>query len=1644
MGNSCWWKPCVKNNNGEDVISKLWEDIYRLTGEDRAKSKRLYKIATDENFIDTVKDQAEFDENGQITAHSFFKLSGLSSEIDDTLKTINNERSKDNISSEEALTEVESFNRDESYKDDYVPQLIYSGDDNYSITFTERNTESVEDLQKKINDITLTKFVANRLRELGVAYDFVGKSQHSGRFSTRNAEQMSDGLYHLIEISKGKDVDVNDVLLEEAAHLATISMKDNSLIKRLLAVINEDTIHELFTEEEIASAKLNTEEGKLELAGILVKKALSNKYGKVIGYDNFLSRIKQAIFNVFSKLGLDKILSDKQRAKTYAEQIANGFLYNDNAVDIDYAVNQTNVELFSVNLDGTNKLLQESMQRISELQSNVRNASSAIWNTLLKDVRPDNLTKGKPIDSFTYEEAAAIIGTGINNLLDSFKLIIEELKGLNFEGDIDQDGLLTLFSASEMYSTIKDLTNLAHIYLAEGTEDSTEIVTTLQKAIDAVNDYINEETGIADKILDAQRLMTAQIFEEILGKKSYQESARIVFNGLHLDIKNATSVSTYKLASKYINEKRYNEINRIASYIRHLNNAEDITTQLFYQAVRRLKINESRRYKESLIELAEIEKDVKKSGINITSFYQKYDDGSFTGNFICKYNFAQLYQDREDALNRIKKDFIKYLHDIGKFDEFMHQTKEEKMQQFIEFRDMRSDWLDVYNLKGRDIDKLNDWLNHGEEDGLTPEILSAKDEILKLLEPYKDREYQNLVNDNDQFEPLLNRIKAWKEFLDDDCLRENIESSDSEDEDIADKSYKLYVRDRIPQYRSGLITKMKNKGLIKDKDLYNERHIHEINLNVTSDDFGSPIMDKKLDEFNDEYSLVSDAIRRIPLHGINKLNNLTELSTNLFESLSVYAGMAHRYRSTQELYPQLKLVNDTLNKRENNPRVGDDIIAREVSGNDRQKMIDDYITPKNKKRNIVYSILAKLGMVASIRVLCLNIMSALKNWNGGYRVILNDAISGNGNFSLRDLMSATGRNFNPIHTISSLATIWLNKEQTWDKYQNLIRRWDAARNPHVHTVVGISGGRKVFNYITNVIMQNYSLTDESLIAIIYDSHMSNKIIYDSAGNRIKLSTDGYEYKDGKNPVLKNNLIKRKEDIDYWNKLDSALKAIDDIIENNKAADKDDEKMRLDDKSEITELLDYVEDTLNKSLPIYRKEGGFKSIEEVHEVLEKELKSISFTEEDEVILCEQINDYITSSQGLYGALNANAIQSNAELAMFSKLKGWLFGFMQRNLLSNPSALAGDYKASVWGSTLLALACIFGNTKRLTGSEEFWDNAKFKLAVAVATFIPFALTQRTDKKSGNKLENQLRKYLTENGWSPDQLSKLSFFIVGWFMQYGLHVISKYLLTRGNYKKWGQKYKVHKLSREGKPIELEEHGLLFPDNLIIPHTERFNEQFKKWSKPNSKGERYPYSSNQKVNIDGKYSTYSALPKVNENTIDKYRNKIFMTKDTGKCYSYDEKNHQWKEKPWGYYRKGTEEWNEHVAAMKYSNYGYDTQSVAYHLLGAANRLSKGVEDEGVSLMNPLRMYSDIRELFDPIIVSTISTVYQGVKMTVEGRPEQWTKKEANFWLGKFGLELDGDGYPVIGEDLEHRITLTDWYEKQEAIERFRIFKNK
>lgn len=77
MGSSCVLIPCVKNEKGNFVKSKLYEDLLDIVG-DREKVGRFYNIATSEEFLNSDDiHNAKFDKNGQITAHSFLSLTKL-------------------------------------------------------------------------------------------------------------------------------------------------------------------------------------------------------------------------------------------------------------------------------------------------------------------------------------------------------------------------------------------------------------------------------------------------------------------------------------------------------------------------------------------------------------------------------------------------------------------------------------------------------------------------------------------------------------------------------------------------------------------------------------------------------------------------------------------------------------------------------------------------------------------------------------------------------------------------------------------------------------------------------------------------------------------------------------------------------------------------------------------------------------------------------------------------------------------------------------------------------------------------------------------------------------------------------------------------------------------------------------------------------------------------------------------------------------------------------------------------------------------------------------------------------------------------------------------------------------------------------
>ena len=67
---SCIITPLVTNTQGQQVPSKLFMDLNSVLGSDRQRIIDIYKAATDSEWLETVSEDAKFDENGEVTLHS--------------------------------------------------------------------------------------------------------------------------------------------------------------------------------------------------------------------------------------------------------------------------------------------------------------------------------------------------------------------------------------------------------------------------------------------------------------------------------------------------------------------------------------------------------------------------------------------------------------------------------------------------------------------------------------------------------------------------------------------------------------------------------------------------------------------------------------------------------------------------------------------------------------------------------------------------------------------------------------------------------------------------------------------------------------------------------------------------------------------------------------------------------------------------------------------------------------------------------------------------------------------------------------------------------------------------------------------------------------------------------------------------------------------------------------------------------------------------------------------------------------------------------------------------------------------------------------------------------------------------------------
>lgn len=1374
MAKSCIICPTVLNQDGKHVDSILWKDLYKLTGRNREKTKQLYKIAQSPTFLNEVQDIAEFDENGQITAHSFLSLSGKESELDDVVKVLNEDFEGD-FSINQSVDNVERFNKESSYSKEYVPQIVPNDNGSYHLSITSRNDESTLNLQQVLYKNRLSRKLQQTLNSLGVGYEFVGSNTFNGRFSTENVERSYDSLTTLIQLST-EATDVNSAFVEESAHLAVAAMKDKQLIQRLLSMLTDNVVEQLFTEQEIQDAKLANDNYKYELAGKLVAKALRRQ--NISGYTSFMNKIRQGIFNIFSKLSLNDIQRDKYLAQMYAEKVANGFLFNEEQFDLDAALSKP-MTLYSLNI--TNDGLLYTVKQIHKYATKLNNQNAILFKDkmrnayiegqhILSDIL-NNRGVGNKVLAAYIREATSVMMSRLEDIMSPENGLLTPDNYNNFaHGSVSSDFYMQTLSQLEEAGLIIDtLKGLQQIITKDSDSDNTDRIFNDEEYgefKEELASLLSEDSGVVANINIFTNLFAETIAQEVIGTTMLHQTSRIIW-GKYQSQKDWTLTEVLgTIDDDDFTARLFGRDNRlmhkIANFFRTLGNRKDKGTQIFYLAQAKALQKNNQGYdnfvgllhqlKDTLKEYNEKLKPYKQE-IKERDLYDYYidDDGirqpsQYFAGPILK---GQWEYDRQKALQRASEQFYQYLQKSGKFDSYKQKESSEKDEDWKAF--LRDEYVPNYTISPSDHYLI---LNYVYENGNTSDAkesrqwiiehyvntrfyrLSDEDDLLKAPTnmPFQDTGDRRVVPLDDErsqlFHQFLVSARRLKSQLDRECLLGRPESSDA-----------------VPRISRKMMRRA-GKGIL-DKI----RDVSDPGNNIFTDD---PLNAKFGTEENPadvkRGSKVYVNLNTIPIWGIRKLSDGRYLSTDFFAAMQRYAAMAYNFKRIQDLEPILTVLDRKLSSRDGDPKYVQE-------ANEYREDIWNTLVYQNKGSNAsplqraARQIIGILDTISTVTVLATGgFIAGKKNTMVAASSMLAGALSGRYEYDLKSFKRGYIKNsiFNPKHRFGRIASLYLNRPIEFDKYNKKIQRWNNIKNAQTTLDFEHSG---IYNYIISLLLSQYNLSDQRIIGMAYESFMSKHKLYKYVNGETVESnaSDCIEYNEQGAAVIGDGYSETRFGAELLPLIEGAIKELNDLSTVGKEElpfidtprwnkmqqfiDDNSKRYKLDDE------VNWLAEARAKNAPLIEKQRFLEDLK----------NKIAYNEDKEQLILQKVNDYFVSNQGAYGMINQISLQADDTMKLFTRLRGWLWGFMQNQFFEQYNVLTQEIKASTLraaGNLALSLLTGIDYSEKSDvdpTKHEGYNGLKYRAAV-LAYVLPIV---------GQRSNSPIGKYLRSAGWNPDDL-------------------------------------------------------------------------------------------------------------------------------------------------------------------------------------------------------------------------------------------------------------------------------------------------
>lgn len=929
MGKSCLLKTHVRNSQGDMVESRLFNDLLNYLPS-RALAIEYYAVGTNQEFLNEVRNKAKFDENGEITFNSLRQLANINIAEEEIIDRLNKEIGAGTMNYQEAIVKVKEFNANSQFKDNFLATITYNNKGQYELYVTKKDAVKLAELQKTIEKQEFRDTLVSKLKSYGVGTVFT-EGNGGGRYSTINVEQAADGLYNLIQVSHGEHV--NSDLAEEAGHFAVAALGQSPLVERLMNLLDDKVIREVLG-EEYGVKDLGTNPRR-EVAGDLVGRALERQLNAKTPWQKLANRVADMAKSIFSKLSGNEIRIAKEQAQKIARNIANGFLSDNfegniaNALNYKEVLNSAalpyNIKVFKQSIEALGSMAKEleaiSRDKLTESITGYLGAAVAGRDTVL-----NSPTANAELISF---EGMCQVLVDIADLLGPDKEIDSLLNSVDFNNTTDFYENMAEHGRNllKVRTFVKNAVFIASIFReAVDSHDNrlvlpsgqtlhnayfTDVLNRLQNVdFKSTLDYLEKTLKVVDsKLSSKEAAYFCRFCEDTYGSKYINTAAQVVWKNHKLTLQEAD-----RIPIKDLIEHLDSDIDIFHRYLGSMSNNPDIIGQIADRATKaanKIADDDTIRIQDELRMLeSEMMKKYKFKRGHTEMLFEKYKDGSYTGNLITapdpeilengkavSVNWGEWEKAREDFKKKCWEDFKKINPNWESWSGFTRGYQWDKF-----FRPLMKDW------------NKNNSTN-----------VPIKDDSGRII---RVEWHPNIKYKSTQFDELCKKYPGINDYL--GRIRE---LKDGLDRKI---SIGATISCRAPQFKGTFTNKLQNKRMLYSLPGALRRTLRDELLETFCEssedtDYGDlSTMNNPYDELmGTPMDYEKEKPNRLPLFGINKLEDMTQLSTDIFHSLLSYASMANSYSALNSIVSALEVGKNALNN-------------RDIKGAKREKNLDNH------------------------------------------------------------------------------------------------------------------------------------------------------------------------------------------------------------------------------------------------------------------------------------------------------------------------------------------------------------------------------------------------------------------------------------------------------------------------------------------------------------------------------------------------------------------------------------------------------------------------------------------------------------------------------------------------------------------------------